>query len=162
MIAPVMLSDEDIRIRPAAWASPGLALSDDAIVLSEPRLSTSRVETRWLEAAVEQQLSPLRSLAEGWDTYGAPSIDIEAIRGAESLLVSLSAARLPLPYVVPTSKGGVALEWHRGALELLIEIYPGGAEPAAYFADDETGEEWDQPLSASEERLIAALIRMTH
>ena len=51
-------------------------------------------------------------LCEDWDSYGARPIYTSVIRRAEWLLGLLEAAGEPPPDVVPTSDGGIQLEWH--------------------------------------------------
>jgi hypothetical protein len=67
-------------------------------------------------------LAGFSRLMGGWDGYGAHPIDPRIIES-----VSAFAARLPEPLLngvaaVPTSRGGVQLEWNRGRRGLELEF----------------------------------------
>jgi hypothetical protein len=51
-----------------------------------------------------EQLDRLGQLPENWDTYGSPPIGKKAIGSAQRFIVGA--------WPVPTSGGGVTLEWH--------------------------------------------------
>jgi hypothetical protein len=154
-----MLSSEEVSVRRTAPTSGRSALSDADVVLSD-ELEISSYDRLLLETVLERQLASFRSLEENWDSYGALPIDENAIRSARALLVELAVAQLPSPYVVPTSKGGLALEWHGQARELGLEILPGNRGAEVFFANDETGEEWALPFWEAGERFVATLIGM--
>lgn len=102
-------------------------------------------------AEVRRRVRPLLNLQRGWDSYGAPAIDPGIIETAEGLLLRIAQHGLELPSVVPTSIGGVSLEWHRPGIEISIEFSRWGlrSDPRAvvFFADDESDEEWEHDLA---------------
>ena len=60
------------------------------------------------------------------------------------------------PWVVPTTDGGIQLEWHRKDEDLEVEI--GGGEGASiYFHNARTEEEWEISLFENMPRLRALL-----
>jgi hypothetical protein len=64
-------------------------------------------------AADPHKFAKLATLKAGWDSYGAPPISAEAIQRARRWLESV--------HVVPTSDGGVQIEWNRDGVE--VEVY---------------------------------------
>jgi hypothetical protein len=75
----------------------------------------------WLRSVTES-LDELRRLPENWDSYGAPKIDKAAAIGAIRLLAE-NNFQGPSPYVIPTSHGGIQLEWQdaRGGVEIVVD-----------------------------------------
>ena len=61
-------------------------------------------------------------LEENWDSYGARPIDPRCAETTTNLLLSVLDSGTPKPSVVPTSRGGIQLEWHRAGVDLEIEI----------------------------------------
>lgn len=93
-------------------------------------LPISAVDSQRLPPVLEQRLEQFKQLPEGWDSYGSRPISPKAIDMTESILAKAISDRelgLPLPFMVPTSKGGVGLEWKlESGKELLLEISPEG------------------------------------
>ena len=98
----------------------------------------------WLEAALSR-LDQLGALGPGWDGGEAkmvpPSV-VEAVR----LFVSTQVIRDAKfkPELVPTFDGGIQLEWHTEAVDLIIECEPSGS--VTYYSYDI---ESDQVLEGS-------------
>jgi len=107
-------------------------------------MRSQRLHTEW-RAAVRSQLESILRLETGWDSYGAPSISPVAAEHAMQLLASATPSRRPS--VVPTSNGGVQLEWHGGGIDIEVACLPSGA--ARLSADDSrtgrTEERWVVP-----------------
>jgi hypothetical protein len=61
-------------------------------------------------------------LEENWDSYGARRVDPRCTEAAVGLLRAILDSTTPRPFVVPTCRGGIQLEWHRGGVDLEIEI----------------------------------------
>ena len=65
-----------------------------------------------------------KDLPNNWNSYGAPQIEKIAIDKAIELLLRMEG---DLPTVVPTTKGGVQLEWTSTEVEIdkdgIIDIY---------------------------------------
>ena len=75
-----------------------------------------------------RQLAALATLPDGWDSYGARPIAPAATEEARRLLWLMDDPS-QAPSVVPTSRGGVQLEWahpHGLGSEVEIEIGPDG------------------------------------
>ena len=64
---------------------------------------------------------------EDWDSYGASRIGLEGIIAAIRYVDSTFHDDAPAPSVVPTSGGGVQLEWHVDGVDREIEFSFHGA-----------------------------------
>jgi len=103
----------------------------------------------------------LIDLPENWDSYGARPIDPRLIEYGLSLLNELTPSQTPLPTMVPTSRGGIQLEWHCRDIDLEIRVESLGSLHVS-FEDSRTLEEWDGDLTTSLEpqhRFLAELPR---
>ncbi|HEX2041547.1 MAG TPA: hypothetical protein VHF24_02830 [Acidimicrobiales bacterium] len=72
-----------------------------------------------------EDLLRLLDLAPDWDSYGARRIDADAVRKALSILAHHDY-RGTLPVAVPTTLGGVQLEWGRADDGVELEVEPDG------------------------------------
>jgi len=104
-------------------------------MLTEPRLTPLRLRCSWLPN-VWEQLETLASLPDGWDSYGAPSPDLNKVKAAWELLNCLcDATDMPRPHVNPTRSGGVQFEWEVGNRYFELEVV--GERAATYlYCDD--------------------------
>lgn len=59
-------------------------------------------------------------LPDNWDTYGAHPIDPQLIAAALQFLIHGIPNAAPLPSAVPTTAGGIQLEWHCNGVDLEI------------------------------------------
>lgn len=73
----------------------------------------------YLLQTTEEKIQGFLDLEENWDSYGGAKIDTFCATFIEALA---KATENP-PTPVPTSEGGVALEWHNGA-EFTVSIKP--------------------------------------
>lgn len=112
-------------------------------------------EPVWREAAV-LGLARVLGLPEGWDSCGAPRIQQKAVNSAFTLLDSAASDAVPPPAVVPTSDGGVQLEWHAWGTDVELVVPPHEA-PELFFRDHHSGTEWEQELGANLAPLREAL-----
>lgn len=126
------LSDADVERR--EWQPPVAELSREEL-FSTPILlhmagggvviTVSNREPAWMRPAV-QALATLATLRGDWSSHGSRPIDKLSIWNALQLLGSIMDPRTVPPSVVPTSQGGVQLEWHIGGIDLEIEIESSG------------------------------------
>ena len=100
-------------------------------------IKTESKPPSWLSEAVTE-LNSLLALADNWDSYGACRISQEAAFAAIQVLHFVMEEKTPLPSVVPTSLGGIQLEWHRFGIDLEVEITPSRSYSISY--EDETEE----------------------
>jgi hypothetical protein len=112
------------------------------VVRSEDSSASSpRHLPAWVTPAIDR-LVQLSELPAGWDSRRAAPIERTAMVGALEIMAEVMGEYGPLPAIVPTVDGGVLLEWHRGGLELEIEVEPTG-EAYAMFQTSEGSRAWD-------------------
>lgn len=112
----------------------------------------------WVTSA-RRQLNELASLAPGWDGDVARAVGPTLIESALGFLTSELVANLDTkPDVVPTYDGGLLIEWHTDAVDLIIEIGPDGA--SFYACDNETNSEVEAPLGDHLEAVTSAFVKL--
>ena len=84
------------------------------------------------------QLAKFLSLGDDWDGYGAKATHESAVKRAVAVLNAVCPAG-PEPWVVPTSDGGMQIEWASNGLEIEIEVLPAG--PAQILIVEPSGQE---------------------
>jgi hypothetical protein len=90
-----------------------------------------------------EKLGQLLMMPSGWDSYGARKIQLACVASAFETALAILQDDMPPPAVVPTSGGGVQLEWHTRGIDLEIEF----CSPSRILAsceDQRTGEAWDE------------------
>jgi hypothetical protein len=75
----------------------------------------------WFDSTV-QALKNMLSLAANWDSYGAPPIDPITLSSALEFLCDAIQDDTPAPSVVPTSHGGIQIEWHTQGIDIEVEF----------------------------------------
>jgi hypothetical protein len=83
------------------------------------------------------QLDVLSRLNRGWNSHGAPTLTLTAVRTAKRVAQLLAVSTTVPPAVVPTNRGGVQLEWHARGLDIEVEVDRAGA--ATVFVEDSAG-----------------------
>jgi len=86
-----------------------------------PLAPSNHVGTR-VKVATSEKLNELALLKAGWDCYGAPPIERKIIDAAIHFVSQLPDTIHIQPRVVPTSAGGLQLEWHDGPRVLELEF----------------------------------------
>jgi hypothetical protein len=109
----------------------------------------------WLPAA-ERRINALLNLQANWDGEGAPSISFDCAMGAFSFLFSTSMHETPAPQLVPTSAGGIQVEWHLDGTDFEIRFDP--REPVTYFYSGANGREIEGEVS-EELSTVGSLLR---
>ena len=109
----------------------------------------------WVKPTLEALDSKLQ-LTPNWDSHGALLIDKRRVLDAIDVLFRTMSSDTEAPWVVPTTDGGIQLEWHREDEDLEVEI-SGGEDASIYFHSTGTGEEWEVPLFENMPRLRALL-----
>src|SRR3954452_12705561 len=87
----------------------------------------------WLNRTLAQ-LRDLATLATGWDTYAGRPIGRGLLYDALRFLLRQLNNDSPAPSMVPTSDGGVLLEWHRAGVDVEVS-FSDGEMPELYFLD---------------------------
>ena len=94
-----------------------------------------------------------------WDSYAAQPSKLESVEGASDLLLVAMRDDSPAPHVVPTARGFVQLEWHRGGMDLEIEVHRPG-ELLASFENSATGEKWERTVAGDVGVLLPYIERL--
>jgi hypothetical protein len=138
------------RRKIASQAFSRLVAEVQAHATSRERLST------WLDTA-EKTLNRFAKLEPNWDGYGARPINPAVIQEARDLIARIADHINEAPVIVPTPRGSIQLEWHRGprCLELEFEskvmIHYLKWDPAAGIEDENL-------VTIYEERKILSLL----
>ncbi|HVT12810.1 MAG TPA: hypothetical protein VHE55_11130 [Fimbriimonadaceae bacterium] len=86
-------------------------------------------------------------LQRDWDGYGAAPIDPILAAHALQVLADFASNDCPEPSVVPTTSGGVQVEWHVYGIDFEFEILP-DCYLALYGNDRRTGREFEPESTA--------------
>jgi len=81
---------------------------------------------------MHEKLVELSLLEKNWDSYGGKPMTRLALQQAELLLRCFAAIDAVEPFVIPTSGGGIQLEWHTGGYDLEMEILDSGIVGEVY------------------------------
>jgi len=111
------------------------------------------MEYPWL-APTLTAMGDIVALEQGWNSYGSPKIGPRCVMAALDFLRNGDCMQddTPCPSVVPTSAGGLQLEWHANGIVLEVEFYPNGKVGCLY----ET-EEWGESFDDGDVKNLAAL-----
>lgn len=99
----------------------------------------STIETTsppWLRA-LEKRVNVLLSLPSDWDGEGADRISYECVMAAFSFVLANVTHETPAPQFVPTSQGGVQVEWHLRGIDFELLFDPSSS--ALYYYVDPSG-----------------------
>ena len=80
-----------------------------------------RFDQQW-QAGVVDRLVEFTTMPEGWDSYGGKAVKWDAGMFALNVLTQVMLPRTPLPQLVPSSDGGVQIEWHEKGIDLEVHI----------------------------------------
>jgi len=121
----------------------------------------SRAETRstWFKTAVAE-LGDLLHLPPNWDSYGAKPVDQRNIGAALELLIRIMQDDTPAPSVVPTTTGGVQLEWHLQGIDLEVEVTSPG-RLHAFCERLDSGVSWEHDLTTDLAPLVDELSKLS-
>ncbi len=146
------MSDVDVVTRPVGGPYDGGWLSDkDVIPASHPPVSSVSYPM--------ERVRMLSGLRDNWDGHFALAPREDTIRRASDLLEVLLNAMprsMPLPYVTPSTEGGVILEWSRTGTEVMVEI---GPDDVGVYVEIE-GESNEGSFASLESELRSALRRV--
>ena len=123
-------------------ASLALRMSPDATI--------EETSPPWIRE-VNRRLEHLRTLKQNWDGENAPPVSFECCIEALVFLLENAANETPAPQIVPTSKGGLQLEWHVGEVDLEIEF--SASESTSFYHVSESGEETVGKIAAEGQRV---------
>jgi hypothetical protein len=98
-----------------------------------PEISSAR----WLNQTVPE-LVRLLWLPEGWNSDNPERINPRAVEKILMLLLAILESDSPPPIVVPTTRGGIQVEWHQNGIDLEIESF--NSSKVEYYFSDSKGE----------------------
>lgn len=108
---------------------------------------------------VRQQLDELAGLAPGWDGSTARAISPEYIEQAWKFVSSDLVADLSTkPDLVPTYAGGLQIEWHTEAIDLVLELGPDG--PSFYLCDNQEHVEIEAVVGDHTNDIASAFVKL--
>lgn len=112
-----------------------------------------------LEGSI-QRMQSFGVLGADWDSYGAHLVQPDAVLQALRLLAVAFNTREDIadPMIVPTSDGGVQLEWDRDDVHLELEVRP-SLDVEVYWERPD-GETWEGPLQNDQSSLLRFLQRL--
>jgi hypothetical protein len=97
----------------------------------------SGIEEKW-QITVLNKLLEITRLRANWDGYGGPAVTSDTAWFAIGVLSQVMLPRTPVPQVVPSSVGGVQIEWHTGGIDLEFHIIA-PYECELWFDDNRAG-----------------------
>jgi hypothetical protein len=126
---------------------------DDEVIVSVPQSAAERME------AALARIKDLSNLGSDWDSYGGVPLQRDAVLHAVRLIAAiLQNEKVPLPAIVPTSEGGLQLEWRRGRANLEMEVLP--SQTVEVFFVMPSGNTWEGELANNQWRLEAFLTQL--
>ncbi len=156
MVANAIVSPKFYTEQPPDFA-PTLVERESAKRLTlRLRINNSWTIPQWFSKSVEQ-LKDLLKLAPGWDGYGAEPISRVAFHNAVRFLATFPSL-IPPPQIVPTSEGGIQLEWHKQPVNVEIEFSPDDSIRAYY--PDRRSEPIEEELTIDELLLANNLVNV--
>jgi hypothetical protein len=101
-------------------------------------LSSARVPPATGTERAWARIVRLRDLSHGWNGYAASAPSDRAIVAARAIVQYLPLGSLDFLSALPTTRGGVQIEWHAGGVDVEIEIKSDGRPECAVDAADGT------------------------
>ena len=123
-------------------------------------ISMVRTPPQWFLPTIEEIVG-LLSLEPGWDSYGSPPINPHLVVAVIDLIFDTMQDNTPGPSVVPTSRGGIQLEWHIRGIDLEIEIIS-PYRLHLVLDDPRTGQSMDTEITQDLSLLIEAISSIAH
>lgn len=132
------------RIR---YANHSYSWGEDVISSAPPLHESYAAGSQFNEIffATVRRMTQLLALPPGWDSYGAKAIDRHRALAALYLVWLAVVNGASAPVIVPTSDGGIQLEWHRRGADLEIKVVS-EALLQVFFEDLATGESFEDEI----------------
>jgi hypothetical protein len=113
----------------------------------------------WVDPTLKA-LGEILALGGNWDSYGANPVDPHTAAAVVGLCLETMRSDSPAPSVVPTSRGGIQLEWHTRGVDLEVEIASPGSIHG-YFEDHREKSSWEGELTFNLRPLYDALAKLS-
>ena len=121
----------------------------------------SRTPDRAWQAPILRKICQFLEMPAGWDGYKAPRIGHHTAMFALQILDKFMRPGVPSPNLVPSSVGGIQIEWHEKGIDFEIHV-TAPYEAEYYFEDRKTGADYGDEITGDLANLItpfAALSR---
>lgn len=145
------------HLKPAAWTPAGswvVVTQSSAGVTTLP--GAAAVRPAWKDS-VDDQIAELCSMATNWDGNGSERPHRRPLVLAMAVLDRIMRDPYPAPWIVPTTRRGVDLEWHLDQAEVIVRIQPNA--PIEVVIDDPASElDYEGELGPSDLDQIARLL----
>jgi hypothetical protein len=89
-------------------------------------------------------------------SYGGVPVQPSAVKATSAILFAYARPSSPPPTVVPTTRGGIQIEWHTPSVELETSVAPPSCI-SALFENRATGEEWERDFRSDLSELAKAI-----
>jgi hypothetical protein len=106
------------------------------------------------------QIKALLNLPSNWNSYGAPPIRKDLADAACAFVNAVLHDDSPLPSAVPTSWGGIQLEWHIHGIDFEVNVID-PARFSIFFDDEQTGVERELEAAPDSVDLRAIIDELT-
>lgn len=139
-----MSSDEISRSRFVS-SSASLSVGEVRFTLTDWTPSSEHFQRRQrLRSSLSEPVAHLVHLLPNWDGHHAKVPSVEALRWAVRLLAALPD-QVPDPHIMPSTEGGVLIEWNAEGVELILSLSGRGLDSAVVSID---GREQEGPAMA--------------
>ena len=135
----------------------------DEIYLAQLLASSARscyVELEQAFISLRDQLSALRSIETGWDSYRAPAPNAVSLAAAEAALGTLRMLNARPDGVLPSADGGIGICFTQGGRYAHIEFENTGDAWTLMYGPTGTPESWQLP-SNNADSITAAWARIS-
>jgi len=160
------ISDREWRASDTTTTPPGdamLSTMPEMRVFGRPSVGfvvvVSDAPPAWVTPTV-QAINRVLNLPSNWDSYGSGRVSPEIAGAALKLLLETMGSDSPVPSVVPTSHGGIQLEWHTNGVDLEVEL-TSTIRLSGSFEDARTGDAWEKDLTYDIRPLTDAIARLS-
>jgi len=110
------------------------------------RILLDRSDPPWLYTVLGR-VQHLMALRPNWDSYGSRPIEPNSVFYALEFLRTSMTQEGKAPQIVPTSKGGLQLEWHANGVDLEVDVDPAGDVSLSFDKDDRSEEQTGSALA---------------
>jgi hypothetical protein len=120
--------------------------------------SSADNEAKWddLLRDLRMSLNSLANLAEDWDSYGAPPINLDQLEQASDFLNRVMLPGTPAPSILPTPLGSVQIEWHTEGIDFEVQTTSDSTFELSYV-DSVKEQEWDETLENDWSRITEVM-----
>ncbi len=103
-----------------------------------------------MNESIESKLDELAKLEKNWDSYNGDPIGKGALGVARLVAKAMAGFTIDEPNIVPTSNGGISLEWYRAGREFSLSFRPNGTFDS-FFIQGQLGEYYNFESTCEDE-----------